>query len=347
MAENAWWADIPLGIAVHLVGVSAERLAVALDPLPDTAPAVVSLGYATARSFTRDVDGLLDDLERVAVALFPKWLRGADQFERPNAASIAAVRALADSLAAQSRHFGPFLSDLAVGAFRVRHGDEYSALTRSFPAAARAAGLARVIADSYKRNIVALLIDVPRDLTASEQRSLVSAADWLCRHGDFTAWLTGDLDVDTLPTVVIRLPEVLASAPLEEVRVRFPAISGEPRPDSSAEQALERALMHHSWAAGRRWNHIIQAGVLTRPYRVDLVWDAERLVVEIDGPEHRGRLKYADDRERDVELMLLGYYVARFTNERVEADTGAVVAQIQQLLFSRRQPSGRRGDVED
>ncbi|WDZ82648.1 endonuclease domain-containing protein [Micromonospora cathayae] len=131
-------------------------------------------------------------------------------------------------------------------------------------------------------------------------------------------------------------PPVGASGPAEPPSLRVPPRSGLPRADSAAEQTLERALARHGWAGGRHWNHTLTWHTLARPYRLDLFWPAEGLVVEVDGPEHRERVRYADDRHRDAQLQLLGHDVLRFTNDQVLTDVDAVVGTIRDLLAGRR-----------
>jgi very-short-patch-repair endonuclease len=135
------------------------------------------------------------------------------------------------------------------------------------------------------------------------------------------------------------------AAPEPEPVLSYPPLSGLPRGDSAAEQALERALAPHEWACGRRWNHVHEWHILGRPYRLDLFWPVEGLAVEVDGPEHRGRMKFADDRRRDVQLQLLGHDVLRFTNEQVLSDVHAVVLRIRQLLITRRAASAHDGET--
>ena len=72
--------------------------------------------------------------------------------------------------------------------------------------------------------------------------------------------------------------------------------------------------------------------------RLGVFWPDER-VVELDGPVHRERHRFADDRRRDVQLQQLGHDVLRFTNEQVLADVAAVVEKIGQLLRQRRDGS--------
>ncbi|MEV0610589.1 DUF559 domain-containing protein [Polymorphospora rubra] len=126
-----------------------------------------------------------------------------------------------------------------------------------------------------------------------------------------------------------------AGRPAGAARLVVPAVAGRPRADSPAELALEAALSATTWAAGRTWNPTYRSG-LAPPVRVDLLWSAERCVVEIDGPEHRSAVRFAADRQRDVRLQLDGYAVLRFTNAQVLHDVRMVTAQIERFLLGRR-----------
>jgi very-short-patch-repair endonuclease len=84
------------------------------------------------------------------------------------------------------------------------------------------------------------------------------------------------------------------------------------------------------------WNHSYQSNALRNPVRLDLLWPAERCVVEIDGPEHCEPARFEADRRRDVQLQLDGYAVLRFTNARVRHDVEAVVDQIGKFIQARR-----------
>jgi very-short-patch-repair endonuclease len=191
-------------------------------------------------------------------------------------------------------------------------------------------------------------MEVPDGLGAGDERALSAAAEWLAHRGHLTVWLAGAplRVVDRVPAVAISLPRYLAElgteappAPTEPARERlfwYPPLSGQPRRDSPSEQRLEKALAANEWARGRRWNYTYEWHLLGKPYRLDVLWPEERLVVEVDGPDHRQPLKYADDRRRDVQLQLLGHAVLRFTNEEVLADVQAVVRKIEQLLSQRR-----------
>jgi very-short-patch-repair endonuclease len=350
-----WWTVPPAHQVSYLLDTDPELLRIALDPLPDNAPAVVQFRPGSGGPLGDQVSVLLDELDRAAVALFPSWLPGAERLDPSQGLGVPAVRALAAEAAGRSPNFRPFLADLAERGLLGRIGGS------RFPAEVRAAGLARVIADAYGRSSTAMLIEVPEDLRAADERVLVASAEWLAHRGHFTVWLAGAplRIVDRVRTVSVTLPGYLTRLVEdvdepdtggtsgttvgvdEDVQVSrgtfgYPPLSGLPRRDSVAERALENALESCQWAQGRRWNHTYEWHLLAKPYRLDLFWAAEGLVVEVDGPDHRGRLKFADDRRRDVQLQLLGYDVLRFTNDQVLSDLHATVAKIKQMLDKRR-----------
>ena len=337
-----WWAVPPERQVSYLIDIDPDLIRVAADPLPAGAPAVI-----TYRSgfHSNSVEGLLAELDRIAMELFPYWLPGAEQLDGPNDLGIAAVRALAKQLADRSSNFGPFLADLAERSLR---GGGVS----RFPAEVRAVGLHRVITDAYGRASTVLLIELPADLTSVAERGLIGAAEWLAHHGHFTVWLAGAplRSVDRIKTVSIEMPSYFERLVAEvsgetgdpsslsggSILV-YPPLSGKPHPGSPAECALERTLSHRDWARGRRWNHTFEPSILAKAYRLDLFWPAERLVVEIDGDDHRQKLKRADDRQRDNTLQGLGFVVLRFGNEDVKSDVGAVLLRIRQELTRQRE----------
>lgn len=375
------WTRTPAGRVTRLRGASTEVIELALTPLPADAPAVVTFRPPLAATAAEVVACALDELEAAALRLFPAWLPAAEQLEGPGGAGVPAVRALALELAATTRHFGPFLADLAERALRDRAGSPapgtpaarrdtappgaerqpVSGGPRRRPIAVRfapevrAAGLARVVAESYRRTAAALLLDVPHGLDPGRQRALAAAGEWLAAHGGFTVWLAGaDLPAAgrvtaypvRLPEHVVELVATSGGDPAGDVAagdapaggpapatLSYPPVEGRPRADSAAETALEAALVQAAWAAGRVWNRRYPA----RPhYIIDLVWPDERCVVEVDGDDHRGRHKFAHDRRRDVLLQLDGFAVLRFTNHQVLTELGQVLAHLEQYLRSRR-----------
>jgi Protein of unknown function (DUF559) len=338
------WGELPIGRVVSLQGAAPAALALTLVPLPAGAPAVVIYRPPPLESAGEVAAGALDALEGAALGLFPAWLPDAAGICGPGGAGVDAVRAVAMRAAPDTAQFGPFLGDLAERALRgLRPG------SGRFSPEVRAAGLAKVIARSYDRSAAALLVEVPSDLTGVGEQALVAACEWLAHRGGLGVWLAGAelATVDWVSSRRVGLPEPAASIaraawtarpavrPAQPV-VTYPPMAGRPHPASRAERVVERALAPLLWAAGRAWNQTYQARPLEPPVRLDLLWLAERCVVELDGPEHLEPLRYEADRRRDRLLQQDGFAVARFTNDQVARDLAAVVYQIEQLVTARR-----------
>ena len=68
-------------------------------------------------------------------------------------------------------------------------------------------------------------------------------------------------------------------------------------------------------------------------YKVDLLWPAQRLVVEVDGyPFHGHRAAFERDRRKDQALVAAGYRVIRVTGRQLRHEPYAVIARIAQAL---------------
>jgi very-short-patch-repair endonuclease len=66
--------------------------------------------------------------------------------------------------------------------------------------------------------------------------------------------------------------------------------------------------------------------------RVDVLYDGVRLVVEIDGRQHRGEKASAEDDQRDAALARMGYTVIRVPAWRIEHEPALVAAEIRAEL---------------
>jgi hypothetical protein len=324
-----WWDGLSLGRVVHLGGASPAAILLSLKPLPPGAPAIaVCDPIAALRSEPDAVNAMLDNLEQIAVDVFPAWLPGANDFDGAGGANVAAARALARQVAAMTPHFGPFLADLAERAMT------RAPTVREFAPEVRAAGLARVLAESSQRPRLALLVGVPDELPAPAERVLVGACEWLAHRGQVSVCLIGARPAaDWIETVAVSPPPARSRRPPPRT---YPALAGKPHPASLAEKALEAALALCPWAVGREWNQTYQPHALAHRICPDLLWRAEKLVVEVDGPEHYGGLKYADDRHRDMELQFAGFAVLRFMSAQVLNDTQTVISHIERFLTARR-----------
>ncbi|MBF5032445.1 DUF559 domain-containing protein [Micromonospora sp. ANENR4] len=313
-------ADLPTDRVVALPGADADAVAMTIAHGHAELAAVVHRPVSAYTMPADFVHAVLDRLERVAVELLPAWLPEAAHDVRPDTSGLAAVRAAAAARSRRDRYPGSFLSDLAVFAVTGRRSG-----ATTLPLRARAASLARLVADAFGRRKVVLLAEPVH----GDGAVTAAGAAWLVQHGGPAVWLAGAgaAGLDGLPAFRVAPP----AAPVGQAPV-----AGRPHPGSDAEKRLEAALAAQSWAAGRRWNQNYQSHRLSAPVRLDLVWPDERCVVEIDGPEHCRPVRFEADRQRDVQLQLDGYAVLRFTNARVIHDVGAVVTQIGTYLRARR-----------
>ena len=68
-------------------------------------------------------------------------------------------------------------------------------------------------------------------------------------------------------------------------------------------------------------------------WEVDFLWKAEKLIVEVDGPQFHGhRRAYERDRRKDMELTTAGYVVIRITPRQLDEEPLVVVAHIARML---------------
>ena len=68
-------------------------------------------------------------------------------------------------------------------------------------------------------------------------------------------------------------------------------------------------------------------------HRVDFAWRSQRLIVETDGGRaHLTAAAFENDRRRDVDLLVAGWRVARFTWAMVRDEPHLVAARLAQLL---------------
>ncbi len=328
-------ADLPRDGITRLDGVTIGAISAALDELEQDDPAVVVLAPG-AGSAAEIVEATLRTLTDVAIALFPAWLPGGDGVDGASLLDRISARVLAHD------HDGPSGVGASLGELALAAGGRPG--FGRLPRRDRMTALAYAIPRSYHRSQLALGVQV-EPITPDAVDALSGACDWLAGPST-TVWLFGPgaaaLDRFTMMHVAGAPEEV----PEAEVSVLFPPLSGRPHPASDAEQRLEDSLATQEWAAHRRWNSLVDLGILHPTVRVDLLFDAARLVVEIDGADHRTLEKYADDRRRDADLLLAGYRVLRFTNEAVMSDVSGVTAIIHTLVGRGAMYAGSAGRHE-
>ncbi|MER7132066.1 endonuclease domain-containing protein [Streptosporangium saharense] len=294
------------------------------------------------RAVRETVAEILDALEEAVTGLYPAWLPEAADLTGPGGLALPAVRELARRKVRGRRDLAAFLADLAA---RSLTAGRLRLPRQSVPVETRAEGLAMAFATSFGRSHTVVLATVPEELSPAREETLVTAGEWLTHRGNLGLWLTGAplRTVDRVPVLAIgeygpaSSVGSSASSVAGSVAAGSVAVAGRPHPGSSVEAALERALGAHTWAAGRAWNQTYQPHPLVNPIKIDLLWQEERCVVELDGREHRSPDHLAGDRLRDERLIEDGYTVIRFTNERVLTDMPAVLRELKRFLRSRRE----------
>jgi very-short-patch-repair endonuclease len=76
-----------------------------------------------------------------------------------------------------------------------------------------------------------------------------------------------------------------------------------------------------------------QVNVLVGTYEVDVLWEHQKLIVELDSREfHLTRSAFETDRARDAALQVAGYRVIRITWRRLAGEPDAVVRELRALL---------------
>jgi hypothetical protein len=321
MARLTKWNDLS---EVELID-AAERVGVPALLLPIHP-------YATGKRQSV----LLFELQNATAALFPAWLPEAEAIEGPAGAGRQAVKALALAEAHRSELFGPYLAALADAALQGElgvHGDEFAPETVIRECH-------KMFCKAYGVSRAALVLQVANGLADDAIVEAQQAAHFIADQEAFLVWLTGT-GLERFERIPLahgnRTQQPSAGLTAREPVVpHISPLAGRPNPLSEIEKRLETFLSRCHWAAGRAWNASWSDGVLSNPIRVDLLWEAERLVVEIDGPDHLGPEKYARDRARDRALQLAGFRVLRFTNDEAIADIARVASMIEHFLTQAR-----------
>jgi very-short-patch-repair endonuclease len=110
---------------------------------------------------------------------------------------------------------------------------------------------------------------------------------------------------------------------------------------SRSSRALRRQPRLTRSEAERRLLELIDRAGLPRPltnvrvgrHEVDLLWPAQKLIVEVDGYAYHGnRRAFERDRARDAELTALGHRVVRVTFRHITEEPEALIARLAATL---------------
>ena len=300
-------------------GVEAAILTVAVD--------VASLGR---RDLTEQV---IDALSEAITGTYSAWLPEAGRLAGPGGAGLTALRAMCERAAASSDLFGPFLLAAAEASLC---GRPLAVAEFARETAVRQARKLILRAYGYERLVV--MVELTGSWTTAQIEVAEANALWLAGPGELSVWLFGIPTASMTRVSRSSLHDLMpASAPPTAPRPAYlTPLRGRPNAFSPAEQRLEAHLARSPWATGRAWNETWSSSVLANPIRVDIMWERERCVVELDGPDHLDTGKYAADRARDRALQRAGFLVLRYTNDEVLGDVARVLDELERFLEDRR-----------
>lgn len=170
---------------------------------------------------------------------------------------------------------------------------------------------------------------------------VIEAVEWCARHGAANVATLSVPPPPAAPYDRILYGAVELARPPRAAGARFIAPATGAHHASAAEQCVAAALARDADLAGL---FLCNAPVPVGPWgarpRVDLLCPAHRIVVELDGPEHRAEPKFGDDRHRDFTLLMAGYLVLRLTNAQIAADLPLAIEKIRAVVDLRRRPRG-------
>lgn len=298
-----------LGPGERLVVLGAGRATIGTLVSEGTERSALLVADA-ARPGPSPIDRLLDDLADLARARWPHW-HGGD-------ASLAPVGAK------------PWLK---AAAKRARLG-----LSPRFRRMAPDLELPRLTQAIDPAGLVLIWEIDPA--SPARARPAIEALEWCARHGAASVVALATEPPETAPYDRILYG---AQAFAEEVRPaaeRFIAAPGG-LPASDIERRVAAALGQDPDLAGLFvCNAPVPVGAWGARPRVDLLCPTLRVVVELDGPEHRAEPKFGADRHRDFELLTAGYLVLRLTNDQVAADLPLAIEKIRAVVRLRRAGGG-------
>ena len=339
------------GRVLRLADVHGSAIDELADAVASELPVILDYRGPDERTARQVTTEILDALESTLITLFPAWLPNRSSGDRVD---VDEAETLARQLCAHVDLVTAVVVPLA------RAGASHNSATPHAVPEQRAATLLALLRHFYGRGEVVLAVRASSMLSGPAQQAAAAACAWLAEHGRITVWLTAD----ALPAVrripVLRLgiaasPDPIPDGPIPAVSIPDGPIAtdtgrpilvvsrptGAPAPHSAAEQALEHALAQHEWARGRVWNRCpTDLSALSGVAVVDVLWPDERVVVEVDGPDHRRADKYARDRSRDNMLQRHGYLVLRYPNDTVLDDPASVVAELRDVLTHRHPTDG-------
>lgn len=300
-----------LGPAQRLVvvGIGREGVGALVAQAAESRRSALLVSGEGLVAATAIIDRLLDDLAELALQ---RWTPGTDPVEG------VALGVAAPWLKAASK--------------QARRG-----LPPRFRRMARELELVRLLEVVDPAGIV--LIGEVDPASAQRARPMIEALEWCTRHGAavVAALIVAPPETAPYDRILYGAVDLIREEPAAVARFIAPAGTHHA---SESERRVAAALEQDAELGGLfACNVSVPVGAWGARPRVDLLCGAHRVVVELDGPEHRSEPKFGNDRHRDYELLTAGYLVLRLTNEQVAADLPLAIEKIRAVVRLRRGPS--------
>jgi hypothetical protein len=312
----------PASGIVALVGVDSDQLRVLLDHTEVAAGDRRALFLSLGRMQNADtiVERTVDALADTALRMWPVWYSsvsfadiGDDTLGRE--AARARLHEIATLIPRVSSAWAERAVAMALDGRKLRVPD--------IALATELEQLCLVI------NSAGLVLITNSGGSEAEASALVHAFEWMTRNAHIAAAVLFEKLPEGKPAYdrllygarYIGLAEKAAtSAPAQDLTVSawLAPVQGMPHPLSATEQKLAKAIaLDAELAPLFGYNLFVETVRGSRP-KVDLLWSAGRLVIELDGyPDHGNRLAFMYDRHRDYELALSGFTVLRLANDEI------------------------------
>lgn len=293
------------------------------------------------------IDHLLTNLADVARALWPAWYGSGDVLPDARLPPSDFMRHFGDSLAASKTPCHEVISSWTWRAASLcRRGKPPR--PRGFTPAVEAAQLARAIEPDDLLVVVGIESVQPEHLFG-----LARAVEWFAQATRSRLLVVIPQEVNTgdaLDSINFQAIHLGASSdalseqqpPIpEESTDRVWPMVGAPHPFSPGEQLLAMRLGCDAELAKLFGYNMAVRSRFGRLFFADLVWEAGRLIVEVDGyGHHSDRRAFAADRQRDYELSASGYLTLRIPHDEVMIDSERALEKIRTLVRLRRSQAG-------
>jgi very-short-patch-repair endonuclease len=331
--------DSERGVISVLAGIDAAELHRSIDQVEwgPSSPRALFIRLSGVKTTDAAVRQLIDQLADTALRLWPVWFTDVSfaayrKDDLGRLASAATVRRAAAEIPGLQATWADAAVELVLKDTIPRVG--------RMPPSVEVSQLALAIS----RHGLVLVVDAEQACSNSSAAAIIHVLEWVAALTQCAiVALFGTLPPDRPPfdrilygARILRVEEGIEKTEPRAAVVEPTWIApwlGSPHPLSETEKRLEKALRaDEELALLFDCNQFVQTLRGSRP-KVDFVWQAGRMVVELDGyGSHGNRTAFMYDRHRDYELTLSGYTVLRLANDEIAQDIGKAVEKIRDIV---------------